>query len=89
MVLKALHRSRVPGQISIRKNVPIIVHVLKFSLALNTTVRVPTTNLVNMVIRPKKAVPSASEVKNEPAGEHARECMLSTCIVDGNRKKQS
>jgi hypothetical protein len=78
---------QVPGQISIRKNVPVTVHVLKFSLALNTTVRAPTPNTVNMVIQPKKAAPSASEVENEPPGEQARECMLSTCILDGNRKK--
>jgi hypothetical protein len=64
---------QVPGQISIRKNVPVAVPVPKFSLALNTTVRAPTANTVNTVIRPKKSAPSASEVNNEPAGEQASE----------------
>jgi hypothetical protein len=52
---------QVPGQISIRKNVPVTVHVLKFSLALNTTVRAPTPNTVNMVIQPKSRYQVASK----------------------------
>lgn len=64
---------QVPGQISIRKNIPTPVPVPKFSTAVNTIVRATAVNTVNTVIRPKKSASPTSDVMIKPAGEQASE----------------
>ena len=61
---------QVPGQISIRKNIPTAVPpVPKFSMDSKTTMKPPAAKTVNTIIRPRKSAPPTPDVGIEPAIE--------------------